>query len=252
MLSSRPIRGSRAAISGPLSRPVRARRSGWKSALAGCVRSLPSGARPAAARAIAPVEPAGGVRGRREEGAVLRRGARCRHGRAGSPTSRPPRRRSRDSGRIAAQSASAIPAGSRSATAAKGSWWTMRALRPPARRGRTAPAPGRSWRNRSRRSAAPARRRARPAGWCRSARAWRAGPRLDPRFAQRLDAESSRAASTSLPSEPVSRASCAKAGGAAPSASNIWSCRPVLVTWSSPRTTWVTPISTSSTTLGSM
>ena len=43
-----------------------------------------------------------------------------------------------------------------------------------------------------------------------------------------------------------------EAGGVAPSAANICTCTAVLVTWSSPRSTWLTPIATSSITEGSM
>ena len=55
-----------------------------------------------------------------------------------------------------------------------------------------------------------------------------------------------------LPSVPTSNASCANRGGCAPSAVNIWICTAVLETWSSPRSTSLTPISMSSTALGSM
>ena len=59
-------------------------------------------------------------------------------------------------------------------------------------------------------------------------------------------------ASSPIDSEPVrllrppplastSSGRWAKTGGLAPSASNIWICAPVLVTWSSPRMTWVMP-----------
>ena len=50
------------------------------------------------------------------------------------------------------------------------------------------------------------------------------------------------------PCGPVSSEWWAKAGGVPPSALMIWICVAVLVTWSDPRTTLVTPISTSSTT----
>ncbi len=50
----------------------------------------------------------------------------------------------------------------------------------------------------------------------------------------------------SLPSAPVSSASCAKRGGVLPRAVNICSCTAVFDTWSSPRRTCVTFISTSS------
>jgi hypothetical protein len=50
------------------------------------------------------------------------------------------------------------------------------------------------------------------------------------------------------PCGPVRSEWCAKRGTAPPSASMIWICVAVLVTWSEPRTTSVIPISVSSTT----
>ena len=110
--SSRPISGSSAAISGPLSRPVSARRSGWNSALP-LRRSALSRATSCGQGALAPVDLAGRLAPRRRESRDPPPPPRARHGRGGSPTSPPPRRQSRRLGRIAAQSAALIPAGSR-------------------------------------------------------------------------------------------------------------------------------------------
>ena len=61
-----------------------------------------------------------------------------------------------------------------------------------------------------------------------------------PCVAQIGDATASPAASTGrAPAASISSGRCAKRGGVAPSASKIWICTPVLVTWSSPRMTWV-------------
>ena len=70
--------------------------------------------------------------------------------------------------------------------------------------------------------------------------------RLDPGLAHRLDAERAeplrRACPPSRPAAPHARRRAARR----PARSNICICSAVLVTWSSPRTTWVTPMSISS------
>ena len=50
------------------------------------------------------------------------------------------------------------------------------------------------------------------------------------------------------PSAVVRRLWCANTGGLPPNAAVSWICTAVLVTWSSPRITWVTSIAMSSTT----
>ena len=253
MASSRPISGSSAAISGPLSRPVSARRSGWNSALP--------------ARPLALLEPRGELRPgrvgpvdrRRRLGAPARKarssvGRRpARHGRGGSPTSRPPRRRRRGSGRIAAQSASAMPAGSRSAHRVErqlvddAGVERLELGHVEARRGAAEGGEIEALDQRRRVGDRLDRQAGADPGELGDQR-----QRLDPRLAHRLDAERAeplgRACPPSRPAAPRARRPAAARRAPRTSAA----AAPVLVTWSSPRTTWVTPISISSTTLGSM